>query len=449
MTFLNKPALKSSFKLAWPISLQNTLVTMLSMIDVMMVSHLGNASVAAVGLGNRIQFVILILVTGLSWGVGILAAQYYGAGNQQKIRRSILMGIVLGIVALSPIIIASVIYADGIMAIGSKDASVIAIGERYLWITMPSLLFVTVSMVFENALRSTSEVKLPMLLSVVAIVLNIVLNYWLINGGLGVAALGVDGAAIATTVSRFFHMLLLIAVLIHIRHFLRPSSADIKSLNQFQPWKKLVMLVLPLMFSFGVWSVGTFVYQVIYGRMGTTELAVISLLAPVEGMFISVFFGFASACAIMVGQRLGANQFDQAWSIARSFITIAPVVALILGTVMLILEPIIFLPFNDMPESTLALASNIFVLIALGAWIKISNMTLAMGVLRAGGETKACLYIDTIGMWLISIPLTMLVAFYWQLPMFYVALAAYSEEVCKLLLFGWRTMQKKWLRNLT
>lgn len=449
MSFFNKPAMKASLKLAWPISLQHTLITMLGMIDVMMVSHLGNASVAAVGLGNRVQFVILIIVTGLSWGVGILAAQYYGAGKIQKIRRSILMGILLGIVALTPIVLLTFYFAGNVIGLGSNDEKLIAIGESYLWITMPSLFFVAAIMIFENALRSISQVKLPMLLSGAAIIVNILLNSWLIDGGLGVAAMGVDGAALATTVSRILHLTLLLVVLTVIKHKIKPSRLDVKSLAQLQPWKKLIKLVLPLMFSFGVWSVGTFVYQLIYGRLGTEELAVISLLVPIEGMFMSLFFGFASSCSIMVGQRLGANKFEEALSIGKTFAFLAPVVAMAFGLILLSVEHVVFIPFNDMPSKTLALASQIFVIIALGAWLKITNMTLAMGILRAGGETKACLYIDVIGMWCVSIPLTLLAAFYFNLPMFWVVLTAYSEELCKFVLFAWRTKQKKWLRNLT
>ena len=449
MSLFNSQTLKSSFKLAWPISLQNTLITMLSMIDVMMVSHLGNASVAAVGLGNRVQFVILVIVTGLSWGVGILSAQYYGAGNVSKIRRSILMGISLGILALMPIVVSGFWLADDVMALGSKDADVIAIGASYLWITLPSLFFVAAIMVFENAMRSTGQVKLPLVLSGAAIILNIILNYWLIDGGLGVEAMGVDGAAVATTVSRVLHLVLLIVVLILAKHPIKPSRTDVKSLVEIQAWKKLVFLVLPLMFSFGVWSIGTFVYQLIYGRLGTQELAVISLLVPIEGMFISLFFGFASACSIMVGQKLGANKFDEAWAIGKTFALLAPVIAIVIGFIVLSLESIIFIPFNDMSLPTLDMASDVFMIIALGAWIKITNMTLAMGILRAGGETKACLYIDFVGMWMVSIPLTIIAAFYFNLPMFYVVLTAYSEEVCKFFLFVWRTRQRKWLRNLT
>ncbi|WP_371374685.1 MATE family efflux transporter [Thalassotalea aquiviva] len=448
MSIINRTALKNSFKLAWPISLQNTLVTLLSMIDVMMVSHLGNASVAAVGFGNRVQFVVLVIVSGLAWGVGILSAQNHGAGNTSRIRSTILLGLILSTLALLPLVIGNFFFADSLMALGTTDQDVIDIGEMYLWITMPSLLFVGGIMVFENALRSISQVKLPMVISTFAIVINIVLNYWLIYGGLGIEPLGVTGAAIATLIARGCHLLLIFMVLSIARHKLKPSRNDVKDLRIVKPWFDMIKLVVPLMASFGVWSIGSFVYQLIYGRLGTQELAVISLLVPIEGMFISLFFGFASACSIMVGQNLGAEKFDQAISIAKSFVIMAPLVAIVLGVLLLLAEPIIFMPFSDMPASTLALASDVFLIIALGAWIKISNMTMALGILRAGGETKACLYIDTFGMWMVSIPLTLMAAFYFDLPLFWVALTAYSEEVSKFGLFVWRISKQRWVRKI-
>ena len=449
MSIIHLSSIKSSFKLAWPISLQNILVTLLSMIDIMMVSHLGDAAVAAVGLANRIQFVILIIVTGLAWGVGVLSSQYFGAGKHEKIRQAILMGISIGVLVMIPIVILTFYYAGSTMSWGSNDLEVIGLGEHYLWITMPSLFFVAVILVFENALRSTGEVKLPLLLSASAIVCNVILNYWLINGGLGIDALGVAGAAIATTISRLFHLLLLLLVLKKTRHYIKPTRHDFPMLKNKNAWKKLIKLVWPMMFSFGVWSTGTFIYQLIYGQLGTQELAVMSVLAPIDGIFISVFLGFSSACGIMIGQRLGASDFKEAWSIAKTFAVLAPVSGFFVGMVMYLSEYWLFLPFANLPSETLDLAKDVFAILCFGGWLKITNMTFSMGMLRAGGETKPSLYIDTIGMWVISIPLTLYCAFYLHLPLFWVALAAYSEELTKAFLFAWRTYKRDWLKNLT
>ncbi|MFD2166223.1 MATE family efflux transporter [Thalassotalea euphylliae] len=448
MTANPESQLRQSLRLAWPISLQNLLVTLLSMIDVVMVGHLGDAAVASVGLGNRIQFVVLVIATGLSWGVGVLAAQYYGAGRTIKIRQTMQMASVFAICSLTPIAVASFFLADNVVSWASNDPELISLAETYLWITMPSLVFVGIILIIENALRSIGQVKLPMVFSVIAIAINIVLNYWLINGGFGVPALGVEGAAWATLISRVIHLAILVLFLISAKHMLAPKSGDLAELRKKKDWWKLFHLVWPMMISFGIWSVGTFVYQLIYGQLGTQSLAVMSLLSPVEGMFLSLFFGLASACSIQVGQALGADDFDKAWRVAKAFLLICPAVALVTGGLVLSLQSLILMPYQNMAPETLFMAKQVFVLIALGAWLKVTNMTLALGVLRAGGDNKFCMVTDITGMWVVSIPLTFVAATVWQLPLIWVALAAYSEEIAKIVLFGWRTFTKKWMQNL-
>jgi len=440
---------KTSLKLAWPISLQSMLVTILGMTDIMMVADLGDSAVASVGIANRIQFVILIILTGLASGVGILSAQYFGAGKINRIRKVIVMTVIIAAVSLLPIVVLNFYLADNVINLVTDDSEVIRLGSEYLWITMPSLLFVAVIIIFENALRGMGQVKFPMVLSTIAIVINIMLNYWLIFGGLGVEALGVLGAAWATIIARCLHAVLLVVFLAKVKHVVFPSGIRWSMLSKRQEWSSLIALVWPMMISFGVWSLGTFVYQLIFGRMGTTELAVMSLLAPVEGLLISFFFGFSSVCSILVGQRLGRDDFNEAWLMAKNYVICAPIVTLVMAFMLIQLEVYIFKPFSALSANTLVVAHDVFILLALGTCIKVFNMTLSMGVLRAGGDNKSCMVIDFTGMWVISIPLTFLAAFYFSLPLFWVACVAYSEEICKAFMFVIRMRKRFWLRNLT
>ena len=449
MKTLYLPIFKKSFKLAWPISLQNILVTMLGMVDIVMVGHLGDSAVASVGISNRIQFVVLVIVTGLSWAVGVLSAQYFGAGKSEKIRQLILISSILGIISLVTITGLSALYMYEFMGLVTEDPNVINIGASYLFITMPSLIFVCLIMVFEGALRSTNQVKLPMIFSASAIFVNVGLNYWLINGGLGVDALGVKGAAWATLIARSLHIICLLYFLYRIKHFIFPQKSDFFTLNVKAEWIKIISLVWPMMFGFGLWALGTFCYQLIYSHIGTRELSVISLLTPIEGIFIATFFGFASACSIIVGQNLGSNKFDDAWRIAKLFSMVSPLITLIIGSLLLLCKDFIFYPYQSMPAETLDLAREIFIIIALGATIKIYNMIVALGSLRAGGDNNYCLLIDTFALWCISIPLTYYVAFHLQLALFWVVMAAFSEELVKVALFTWRMHRKHWLKNLS
>jgi putative MATE family efflux protein len=444
----NTSTLKQSLSLAWPISLQSILVTMLGMSDIMMVGHLGDTAVASVGLGNRIQFVMLIILSGLAAGVGVLSAQYFGAGKNGQISPIIIKTLAIGAGVLLPVVLLTFFLGDLVIGLGTTDQIIINTGKTYLWVTMPSLAFVVVVMVFENALRGLGQVKFSMVLGMIAIAINIALNYWLINGGLGIDALGVTGAAWATFIARGIHASLIVLWLYKIKHVVFPQRPIGNEFYDTAQWIHLIRLVWPMMVSFGVWSLGTFIYQLIYGRIGTQELAVMSLMAPLEGLLVAFFFGFASACSIMVGQRLGQDAFSSAWFVARGFAISAPIVTLILGWAMWSLESIVFMPYGNLDQDTLAVAHDIFMLITFGTCIKVFNMTVSMGILRAGGDNKHCLLIDFSGMWIIGIPLTFAAAFYFSLPIYWVVLITYTEEVVKSVLFVYRFKAKYWLRNL-
>ena len=224
MKWIDSSTFKKYLLLAWPISLQSIMTNVLSMVDVVMVSHLGDAAVGAVGLGNRFQFMLMVILLGVAWTVGVLSAQYYGAGKADRIRKTVLMAAGLSTTALVPIIILNIFFADNFIALGSKNQEVIHQGQMYLWYVIPSLLFIGVILSFENAIRALGQTRFPMVLSFVAIVLNIILNYWLINGGFGVPAMGVAGAALATALARLFHMLLIIALLKQQKHLLSPRK---------------------------------------------------------------------------------------------------------------------------------------------------------------------------------------------------------------------------------
>ncbi len=446
---MDRVTIKRSLLLAWPISLQSVLTNLLSMIDVAMVSHLGDSAVGAVGLGNRFQFMVTVILMGIAWTVGVLSAQYFGADKIHKIRSTIGMACLMANIALLPIITLNFFFADKIIALGSTNPELILQGQYYLWFTIPSMTLVAIILVYENAIRALGQVKTPLLLSAAAIFFNIGLNFWLINGGLGVPALGVAGAAMATAIARLLHVVMLFSLLNRKKHLLKFRRSDLPNLINKVEIAHFLKLATPMMISFGFWSTGTFVYQIIFGRMGTRELAVMSLLTPIEGVFLALFFGMASACTIMVGQQLGANQFDKAWNYARSFSLLNPLIAIFIGCLVLLARDLVLLPFSGVPSETLQMAHAVFALIALSTWLKIINMTLAMGVLRAGGDNKICMYIDAFGMWMVSIPLTAFAAFVLKWPLIMVVLISYSEEVTKGILFSWRTYQRKWLRNLT
>lgn len=440
-------------KIAWPVSLQSVLAAALGMIDIIMVSHLGEASVAGIGLAGKVQFVLLMI--GAAFGVtsGILVAQYIGAKKEHAIAAIIAQILVVAVALMLPLVMLSNLFSVPLVSLSSSDADVIRISSQYLTITLPSILILLVYQVFEGALRGMAQVLVPLLFGIMAMLINVLLNYLLINGLVVsdsqlIPVLGTDGAAWATSISRALLLLGLLIYMMKTKHLCLPTKRSIVLRKPECRWSRIITISLPVALNFGIWALGTFVYQIIFGGLGTQALAVISMLAPIEGTLISLFMGFATASSVLTGQKLGNNEMQSAYRIARNMTFSITAIALFIGIIVWLFSDLLLTPFADYDADTLELATQILMVMCLGIAIKTANMTISLGVLRSGADNRFCLFTDTIGMWMVGIPVTWYVAGS-NGTLLWVFIATYSEEATKYGLFSWRMLSKKWLRNVT
>lgn len=444
-----RPLIQEVLGLAIPVAIQSALVSALGMADVLMVSHLGSEAVAAVGLGSKINFVFILLMAALGTGCSILVAQYWGAGRHDRVRHTLALSIVAGTLFMLPITLLVLFNAPALMMLGTDNSQVITQGSAYLSITALTLWLTQIVIIYEAALRATGDSKTPLHYATFTIALNIVLNFWLINGGLGVPALGVAGAALATLLARVFQVAWMLfgqqqaGQRLHLRRQYFAEALTRSLVHRF--WA----MSWPLLINFTLWSMGSLSYHLIAGRLGTTPLAVMSLLSPIESMYHSFFFGVTNACSIMIGQRLGRGQFAEARALAKSFMLFAPLSSFGLGLVLLAISPFVLPLLGNLDAETLHQTQLAFVVMCLGFWVKVFNMVSIQGILRSGGDTKFCLYLDMSALWLIGLPLTLAAAFWWQLPFIWVYAMILAEEGAKALGNIWRVRQQKWVRNLT
>lgn len=441
--------IQQTLKLAIPVALQSLLVSLLSMSDVFMVTGLGTEAVAAIGLGAKLHFVLIMVMASFGSTVSILVAQYHGRGNQSASRAVLSLGVLAGLLLLIPLSFAFVIYPESVLKLLSQDVTLITLGTDYLRLTFPLLIFTHLIICFESALRARGETVTPLLLSSIAIVLNIALNYLLIHGVGPLPQLGVNGVAIASDIARFTQVFLLLHYLALRKHPFALSNLWLTVNALTNHVRQFLKIALPLAFNFTIWGVGTFVYHGVAAKMGTSALASISLISPIEGLYHSLFFGLVTACSVLIGQNLGRDDFNQAIYIAKRFALFAPLGSLFLGLILLALSPI-FLPWLLQPGSEIyVLSSQLLWLMCLTFWIKVLNMTVINGILRAGGDNRFVLYSDIFSMWGMAIPACLLAAFYFELSYFWVYAMVLVEEVVKAVLVCYRVVQKKWLNNLT
>lgn len=432
--------------IAVPIITQNFISSLLNVIDVTMLGQLGEISIAAVGLANQVFFLLMLMLFGANSGMGVFTAQLWGKGDVKSIHKVLGIGLFIGLLGSFIFTILALVLPAQVLGIYTTDPAVIAKGASYLRITGWGYMITAVSFAFSAVLRSTGHVRVPMAVSIVALSLKTFLNYGLILGHFGLPALGVEGAAIATVISRIVEMTALLSI-IYIRRL--PAAARVREL--FSISREFLTTVLktslPVLINETLWSLGVTTYNVVYGRIGTDAIAAVNIAASIEGLAFVIFMGLSDATGIMIGNRIGANQEEVAFDYGRQTLIISTAGAITLGLVILIGRDLILGFYKLSPES-LHLTRNILTVMGLALWVKVSNMTIIVGILRAGGDTRFSLFLDTGTVWLVGVPLAVLGGLVLHLPVYIVYLMVIGDEICKYVVAVWRFLSKRWINNV-
>ena len=445
---IDRTFIRESLLIALPVSLQYLLLSSMGLIDVLMVGQIGASAVAAVGLGSKFFFIMLLLVSGIGNGTHILASQYWGARREDGVRRVTALSLAIGVLSMLGVSLIMMAMPVALISLGTDDARVVELGAGYLVYGAPMLVMTAVVVVFEAALRAMHQTRLALLLNIVALLLNVLFNWLLILPHGAWQGLGAAGAALASVLARAAQALLLVAWIYGRRHLLALGWTDLRAALARHEWRRYAPTALPVMANEMLWAMGIWAYFLIYGRMGTGPLAVMSIVSPLEGMAISAFLGFGFGCSVMLGNRLGAGQMQKAFDQSHFFVLLTPALALILAGLLWWQRLPILDVFGNLDAATRQAALGVFAAVIPALVMKVLTMVLMVGILRSGGDTRFCLKLDLGSQWLLGIPLTALAGLVWHWPLVAVYLCALSEEALKALLAWRRWRQRHWVRNL-
>ncbi|MDK9738108.1 MATE family efflux transporter [Vibrio sp. D404a] len=433
-------------KLGLPVALQSALVAILALADVLMVSDFGMEAAAAVGIASKWHFVAIMIMAGLASANGTLVAQYWGKSDRKSARTVTSIAMTFGLKVLVPVTLVITLGAKLLMTLQTSDQSVIDLGATYLWYGFPVLLLTHIVIVTEASMRSSGDTVTPLILGAVTIALNIALNFVLIQGAFGLPAMGVAGAALATTLARLIQVGMMYLYMRYKQHWLLTTES---SMQRPSLWLSYRRLALPLTLNAVLWAIGTMAYQMIFGHMGTTELAVFSMLAPFESLCYSVFFGISVACSVLLGHSLGRDEFDQAMRMGLTFIKTVVGFGALVGF-MLFMGKEHVLTWLNLDEAALyPLASPAMTIMCFAVVIRMLNMVIINGIIRAGGDNRFCLRMDFIAMWMVGIPVCFYGAFIAGWDFKYIYGLMLVEEVVKLAICSHRYMSRRWINNLT
>lgn len=444
--FQDKVFLKKAFMIACPVALQGMLNTVVNLVDTMMIGTLGETTIAAVGLANKLFFVFCLLVFGVVSGSGILAAQYWGNHDIKNIRKVLGLAMLLALAASVLFLIPSQVCPELVMRIFTTSEGAITTGTSYLLIVAWSYPFIAITNTYVAMMRAVGRVKAPVAVSLLAIVINIVLNYTLIFGKFGAPALGVEGAAIATLIARVIECITLLTI-----SYVTKSPLICKVQELFGYSKEFVKQFIdtasPVIANEFVWGLGTTMYSLAYGRMGDNAVAAITIATTIQDIVIVLFQGLSAATAVILGNEMGAGNLKKAERYASNFFVLQFIIATVAGAICYAIRWNIIGMYRISPEVAQDISYCVIVFICF-IYARTFNFVNIVGVLRSGGDTKYCFIIDTSGVWLIGIPMAFIGGLWLQLPIYAVYALVTLEEVYKMIFGYWRYRKKKWLRNL-
>ena len=440
------PFLKKALMIACPVALQGMLNTIVNMVDTLMIGGLGSTAIAAVGLANKVFFVFSLLVFGIVSGGGILAAQFWGNGDVKHIRKVLGLSILLALTGALFFVIPSLSNPKMVMRIFTTSESSIALGAQYLRIAAIAYPFLALTNVYVAMLRATNIVLFPLICSCIAIVVNICLNYVLIFGKFGAPTMGVAGAACATLTARCIEVTL---VLFYVYGKKLPLACGPKGM--FGWHKAFITQFLetsaPVIANEFMWGLGTTMYSLAYGRMGDDAVAAITIATTIQDIAVVLFQGLSAATAVILGHELGAGHIKQAEKYATQFFILQFLVT-VTADILLVLGRWKIIGIYNITPQVAQDVNRCLLVFALYMPAKMFNYVNVVGVLRSGGDTKMCLFLDTSGVWFLGVPLAFLGAFLWNLPIYGVYALVLTEEIYKAILGYLRYRQKKWLKNL-
>ena len=444
--FLDKEYFHQLAGYSLPIMTQQVIISLLNMVGVVMVGQKGEAAVAAVGLAGQVFFLLNLALFGVGSGSAIFTSQLWGKKDIPRLRKVLSLCLALSLGVSLVFFLLSEFFPAAIIGIFSTDPQVIRLGGAYLGVFAWSFLFFTVSYMFSMMLRSTGNVRLPMFVSIGALAVNTLLSYGLIFGELGLPELGIQGAAVSVVISRFLECAVLL-ILIYAQHL--PVAAPIRELLSFDLGFILKVLkpVLPVVLNEFLWSMGTTLYSVVYARMGTASIAAINMISTIDNLAFAVLTAIGTATAIMVGHRIGEGEEQEAFRTSLRSLIVGAVTGLLLGGIALLGADHILALFKVSP-TVLHYAETTLLVFGACLWLRGTNSILVVGVLRAGGDTHFCLILDGFIIWLVGVPATLIGAFVFHLPIYWVYLLAMTDEVTKCIVGMPRVISRRWIHNL-
>lgn len=446
---------KKTLYIAVPVMIQNLITNFVALIDNIMVGQVGTEQMSGVAIVNQIFFVYNLTLFGALSGAGIFCAQFFGKGDDDGVRSTFRFKL-LTVTAITIIgVLVFMLFGDNLITLYLHDAEegiglakTFAYAKEYMLIMLIGLVPFSLEQVYSTTLREGEVATTPMVAGIAAVVTNVVLNYFLIFGIGFFPELGVAGAAIATVISRFVQVaIVVIWTHTHSKRlpFINGAYRSLRVPKELAG-RITVKGLLPLMANECLWSAGVSALVQCYSTRGIDVVAGLNISNTVVNLFNVMFIAFGSGVSVVIGQLLGANKLDEARAGAPKLIFFSGAMCIVVGGIMACFSGLFPLIYNT-SDNVRSLASSFILISALLMPIH-GVLHCTYFTLRSGGKTIITFLFDCGFSWGVSVPLAMCLANFTDMGILPLYLCCQCVEAVKCIIGLILVKSGLWLSNI-
>ena len=441
---------------ALPIIVQNGITNFVSLLDNIMVGQVGTVQMSGVAIVNQLLFVFNLCIFGAVSGAGIFTAQYYGSGNHEGIRHTFRFKVIIGILLSGAGIGLFLLAGQPLISLylqgeGAPEDAVrtLAYGWEYLLMMLWGLPAFALATAYSGTLRESGQTMVPMVAGICAVLVNLVLNYVLIFGHFGFPALGIQGAALATVISRYVE-LLIVSFWTHLHSkenpFIQNAYRSLHIPRQLL-WQ-ILLKGIPLLINEALWASGMAILSQCYSTRGLDVVAAQNISSTIHNLGSVVFLSMGNAVGIIIGQMLGSSRPEaEVRDIDRKLIFTSVVSCIGFGGILAALSGIFPLIYNT-TDSVRNLAS-LFICICAVMMPFNAYTNAAYFTLRSGGKTMVTFLFDSCYVWAVCLPLIFILSRFTNIAIIPLFAISQGMDILKSLIGAVMIRKGSWIQNLS
>jgi len=441
-----KEFIKKIAVIAIPVALQNLLTTTGSMVDTMMIAPLGQLSVGAVGLCAQFSSLMFSCYWGFVGGGMLFFAQYFGNHDHKGINRSYGITFTFMTIVSTIFCIAAVLFPEIIMSLYTDKADIQQIGISYLRIVGFAYPLQVYSMCMSALLRTTGKVRVPMYGALCSVATNIFMNWVLINGKLGLPAMGVRGAALATVIAAAVNAGMVLGMALIQKH------PYILNIREHFKWNRAALAeylkkCAPIIANELLIGVGNMVINVVLGRQSSEAIAATAVFRTFEGFVIGFFAGFSNASSVLVGTEVGAGNLELAYQRAKRIVYLCGSVILVV-CLFIIAAHKPLLTLMGLTGEAYKICFGMLLIYCAAAVIRMCNWT-QNDTYRSAGDAAYGTMLEIIFMYAMLLPAVWLTGMVFHTPFLVVFACCYADEIIRFILMQYHMFTGRWVKPVT